>query len=83
MHRGRSSERFHNNLLMPSVHLVPGWLRRYMKARRKARAIAQAREKRREGVQVPVVPRHVPTYPSEPVVRPQRHRRGLKGRFRA
>ena len=61
---------------------APGWLRRRSKDAADARRIADAREKAREGAVVPVVARHVPSYPAEPVVRPKRHRRGLRGRFR-
>ena len=60
----------------------PPWLQRRSKDAAAARRIAEAREKAREGAVVPVVARHVPSYPAEPVVRPKRHRRGLRGRFR-
>ena len=58
----------------------PGWWRRLLVARREARAVREAREKAREGAVVPVVAGHVPLYPAVPVVRPKRHRRGLRGR---
>ena len=65
------------------MNLTPGWLRRRLQAGREAKAIAAARRTRREGTQAACVAKYVPCYPAEPVVRPKRHRRGLKGRFRA
>ena len=50
----------------------PQWLQHLVYANEKAPGSAPA----------PRVARHVPTYRSEPVIRPQRHRRNLKGRFR-
>ena len=67
----------------PPAAQQPGWWRRLQKARGEAKTLQDAWRVRRDTAQeVPVVRPHVPWYPSEPVVRPQRHRRNLKGRFR-
>ena len=60
----------------------PRWLQRLVYAKQEVAAMRDAREKAPGRPATARLAAHVPAYPAEPVVRPKRHRRNLKGRFR-